>query len=90
VWSLNRRYAQLDGLQRAILGLRHHPKSSDSRGLFVKMVATDGRDSAEAALARMVGVFDAADLYLAYLFARRRVNRTKLHAHDDIGVRLAG
>ena len=49
----------------------------------------DMRAGTEAALARVVGVFDAAHPNHAYLFANRRANRMKVLVHDGIGVWLA-
>ncbi len=49
----------------------------------------DMRLGAEAALARVVGIFGAAQPNHAYLFANKRANRMKVLVHDGIGVWLA-
>ena len=49
----------------------------------------DMRFGTEAALARVVNVFDAARPHHAYLFANRRGNRMRVLVHDGIGVWLA-
>ena len=49
----------------------------------------DLRIGLESALARVVGVFGAAQPHHAYLFTNRRVNRIKLLVHDGFGLWLA-
>jgi transposase len=49
----------------------------------------DMRSGTEAALARVVNVFNVARPHHAYLFANRRANRMKVLVHDGIGVWLA-
>ena len=49
----------------------------------------DVRLGTEAALSRIVGVFGAAHLNHAYLFANRRANRMRVLVHGGIGVWLA-
>lgn len=49
----------------------------------------DLRIGMESALARVVGVFGAAQPHHAYLFTNRRVNRIKVLVHDGFGLWLA-
>jgi transposase len=49
----------------------------------------DLRIGMESALARVVGVFGAAEPHHAYLFTNRRVNRIKVLVHDGFGLWLA-
>jgi transposase len=49
----------------------------------------DMRAGTEAALARVVNVFGAAQPHHAYLFANRRANRMEVLVHDGIGIWLA-
>ena len=46
----------------------------------------DLRIGMESALARVVGVFGAAQPHHAYLFTNRRVNRIKVLVHDGFGL----
>jgi transposase len=48
----------------------------------------DLRIGMESALARVVGVFGAAQPHHAYLFTNRRVNRIKVLVHDGFGLWL--
>ncbi len=57
--------------------------------LWRAMDPLDMRSGTEAALARVVTVFEAARPHHAYLFANRRANRMKVLVHDGIGVWLA-
>ncbi len=49
----------------------------------------DLRIGMESALARVVGVFGAAQPHHAYLFTNRRSNRIKVLVHDGFGLWLA-
>ncbi|MET3551212.1 MULTISPECIES: IS66 family insertion sequence element accessory protein TnpB [Burkholderia] len=49
----------------------------------------DMRAGFDMALARVVKMFDAAQLHHAYLFANRRANRMKVLVHDGIGIWFA-
>jgi transposase len=57
--------------------------------VWLAVAPLDMRAGAEAALARVVGVFGAARPHHAYLFANRRANRMKVLVHDGLGVWLA-
>lgn len=57
--------------------------------VWLAVEPVDMRLGPEAALALVGGVFGASHQHLAYLFANRRPNRTKVLLHDGIGVWLA-
>ncbi|WP_224789146.1 IS66 family insertion sequence element accessory protein TnpB [Pseudomonas fluorescens] len=52
-------------------------------------VPMDMRAGTETALARVVGVFGAANPHCAYLFANLLANRMKVLVHDGVGIWLA-
>lgn len=49
----------------------------------------DMRGGTDAALARVVAVFGAAQPHTAYIFANKRANRIKVLVHDGFGIWLA-
>ena len=57
--------------------------------VWLAVAPLDMRAGMDAALARVITVFGAAQPHHAYLFANRRANRMKVLVHDGIGIWLA-
>lgn len=57
--------------------------------IWLATVPLDMRAGIDSVLARVVGVFGAAQPHHAYVFANRSGNRLKVLVHDGIGIWLA-